>query len=151
MVPIKKKPIITHIINHYYKFGVREVIIASGYKHGIIKTYFKKNIIHKDLKIKVVNTGLNTFLTAGFSTSTFTGGDQFINTNYYDLEKSEDFLGVNLQPFIGINSQYNIARNLKLTLGYNFSKAFHLFNNSEEKISYNTHQIKVGFLVSLYR
>jgi len=60
MVPIKKKPIITHIINHYYKFGVREVIIASGYKHGIIKTYFKKNIIHKDLKIKVVNTGLNT-------------------------------------------------------------------------------------------
>ena len=41
MVPIKKKPIITHIINHYYKFGVREIIIASGYKHGIIKTYFK--------------------------------------------------------------------------------------------------------------
>ena len=71
--------------------------------------------------------------------------------NYYDLAKSEDFLGVNIQPFIGINSQYNLARNFKLTLGYNFSKAFHLFNNSEEKISYNTHQIKVGFLVSLYR
>ena len=60
MVLIKKKPIITHIINHYYKFGVREVIIASGYKHRIIKNYFKENIIHKDLKIKVVNTGLNT-------------------------------------------------------------------------------------------
>ena len=100
---------------------------------------------------KAIGTGLNTFLTAGFSTSTLAGGDQFINDNFYDLAKSEDFLGVNLQPFIGINSQYNIARNLKLTLGYNFSKAFHLFNNSEEKISYNTHQIKVGFLVSLYR
>ena len=60
MVPIKKKPIIIHIINHYYKFGVREVIVASGYKHEIIKNYFKKNIIHKDLKIKVINTGLNT-------------------------------------------------------------------------------------------
>ena len=60
MVHIKKKPIITHIINHYYKFGVREVIIASGYKHEIIKNYFKKNVIYKDLKIKVVNTGLNT-------------------------------------------------------------------------------------------
>ena len=71
--------------------------------------------------------------------------------DYYDLAKSEDFLGVNIQPFIGINSQYNLARNFKLTLGYNYSKAFHLFNNSEEKISYNTHQIKVGFLVSLYR
>ena len=29
------------------------------------------------------NTGLNTFLTAGFSTSTLAGGDQFINDNFY--------------------------------------------------------------------
>jgi hypothetical protein len=96
-------------------------------------------------------TGLNTFLTLGFSTSTLAGGDQFINNNYYDLTKNEDFLGVNLQPFIGLNSQYNIARNLKLTMGYNFSKTFNLFNKSEEKISFNTHQLQVGFLVSLYR
>jgi glucose-1-phosphate cytidylyltransferase len=60
MVPIKKKPIITYIINHYYKFGVREVIIAAGYKYKIIKKFFKKNNIYNDLKIKVINTGLNT-------------------------------------------------------------------------------------------
>ena len=59
MVSIKGKPLILYIINHYYKFGVREVIIATGYKHKIIKEYFKKKIIKK-LKIKVVNTGLNT-------------------------------------------------------------------------------------------
>ena len=59
MVSIKGKPLILYIINHYYKFGVREVIIATGYKHKIIKEYFKKKII-KNLKVKVVNTGLNT-------------------------------------------------------------------------------------------
>jgi glucose-1-phosphate cytidylyltransferase len=60
MVPIKKKPIITYIINHYYKFGVREVIIAAGYKYTFIKNFFEKNNIYNDLKIKVINTGLNT-------------------------------------------------------------------------------------------
>lgn len=60
MVTIKKKPIIRYIIEHFYKYGVKEVIIASGYKHKIIQRYFKKTEIFKDLNIKVVNTGLNT-------------------------------------------------------------------------------------------
>ena len=59
MVPLRKKPIIKYIIEHYYSHGIKEVIIATGYKHKIIKEYFKKKI-HKDLSIKVVNTGLNT-------------------------------------------------------------------------------------------
>ena len=60
MVKIKGKPIITYIIKHFYKYGVREIYIASGYKHKIINEYFKKVILFKDLKIKVINTGLNT-------------------------------------------------------------------------------------------
>ena len=60
MVTIKKKPNIRYIIEHFYKYGVREVIIASGYKHKIIQKYFKKTEIFKDLNVKVVNTGLNT-------------------------------------------------------------------------------------------
>ncbi len=60
MVTIKKKPIIRYIIEHFYKYGVKEVIIASGYKHKIIQKYFKKTEIFKDLNVKVVNTGLNT-------------------------------------------------------------------------------------------
>ena len=31
MVKIKGKPIITYIIKHFYNYGVREIIIASGY------------------------------------------------------------------------------------------------------------------------
>ena len=60
MVKIKGKPIITYIIKHFYNYGVREIIIASGYKHKIINRYFKKVILFKDLKIRVINTGLNT-------------------------------------------------------------------------------------------
>ncbi len=59
MVIIKKKPILCHIIDHYLSYGVKEVIIATGYKHKVIKNYFKKNI-YNDVNIKIVNTGLNT-------------------------------------------------------------------------------------------
>lgn len=59
MVTIKKKPILCHIIDHYRSYGVKEVIIATGYKHRVIKNYFKKNI-YSDVNIRIVNTGLNT-------------------------------------------------------------------------------------------
>ncbi len=55
MVKIGNKPIITHIIEYYKYYGVKEFIIATGYKHKIIRKYFKDN-----KNIKVVDTGLNT-------------------------------------------------------------------------------------------
>ena len=42
MVKIKKKPIIVHIMEHYYSYGFKDFIIAGGYKSRIIKDYFKK-------------------------------------------------------------------------------------------------------------
>ena len=59
MVKIKKKPIILFIIEHFYKYGIKEIIIAGGYKYKIIKNFFRKKKIYKDLNIKVINTGLN--------------------------------------------------------------------------------------------
>ena len=58
MVKVKGKPLILHIINHYKKFGLTEFIIATGYKGEVIKKYFKRKF--KNLKISVINTGLNT-------------------------------------------------------------------------------------------
>jgi len=40
MVKIGNKPIITHIIEYYKYYGVKEFIIATGYKHKIIRKYF---------------------------------------------------------------------------------------------------------------
>ena len=59
MVKIGKKPILDHIINYYNYFGVKEFIIAAGYKYKIIKDYYKKNNQNR-FEIKVINTGLNT-------------------------------------------------------------------------------------------
>jgi glucose-1-phosphate cytidylyltransferase len=58
MIKIGSKPILEHIINYYIKFGFKDFIIASGYKHNIIKNYFKNK--KKSPKIKVINTGVET-------------------------------------------------------------------------------------------
>ncbi|MDC3366657.1 hypothetical protein OAV73_05060, partial [Flavobacteriaceae bacterium] len=51
-------------------------------------------------------SGLRTFLSIGLNTSSLTSGEQYVNNYYYDLVGNEDFLGIIIQPFAGINSQY---------------------------------------------
>ena len=58
MINICGKPIISHIMLHYAKYGIKEFLIAAGYKKKIIKNYFKKKI--RGLKINIIDTGLNT-------------------------------------------------------------------------------------------
>ena len=53
MVKVGNKPIISHIIESYAKYGFKEIIICSGYKKEKIKDYFKNQ-----KNIKVVDTGL---------------------------------------------------------------------------------------------
>ena len=96
-------------------------------------------------------SGLRTFFSVGFNTSRLTSGEQYINNYYYNLVGNKDFLGIIIESFAGINSQYNISRNLKLTMGYNFSKSFALLNDSDEKISFNNHQFQLGFQISILR
>jgi len=96
-------------------------------------------------------SGLRTFVSIGFNTSTLTSGEQYINNYYYNLVGNEDFLGIIVQPFAGINSQYNISRSFKLTIGYSFSKSFGLLNDSAEKLSFNNHQFQLGFQISIFR
>jgi len=91
MVRIGKKPIIEHIINYYMKFGFKDFIIASGYKHLIIKNYFKKKKISAN--IEVINTGAETLTgsrikkLASRLTETFmlTYGDGLSNVNLKEL------------------------------------------------------------------
>ena len=58
MIKIGKKPILIHIMEHYKKQGFNHFILACGYKHKIIKRYFKKE--KKFEKVQIVNTGKNT-------------------------------------------------------------------------------------------
>lgn len=56
MVKIDKDPILLHIMRIYKKFSFNDFILATGYKHKVIKSYFKNN---KEFKVKIVFTGHN--------------------------------------------------------------------------------------------
>ena len=58
MVTINKKPILIYIMEHYYKFGVKEFYVALGYKGNQIEKYFAKNKYH--WKVNLIKTGLKT-------------------------------------------------------------------------------------------
>ena len=55
MVKVGNKPLLDHIIEYYKYFGVKEFLIAGGYKYQIIKNHYKKKKI-KGIKINVINT-----------------------------------------------------------------------------------------------
>ena len=42
MIKIKNKSILENIINHFLKFKIDDLIIATGYKHKIIDKFIKK-------------------------------------------------------------------------------------------------------------
>ena len=91
MIKVGSKPILEHIINYYIKFGFDDFIIASGYKHSIIRDYFKNKQINA--QINVVNTGLETLTgsrlkkLSGMLKETFmlTYGDGLSNVNLKKL------------------------------------------------------------------
>ena len=57
MIKICGKPIIVHIMNHYFKNGFKDFIIATGYKQEVIKRYFKKKFKYN---VRIIFTGKNT-------------------------------------------------------------------------------------------
>ena len=56
MVEIGGKPILWHIMKHYYHFGIKDFIICLGYKGYIIKEYFSNYFLHQsDFTINFYN------------------------------------------------------------------------------------------------
>jgi hypothetical protein len=86
----------------------------------------------------------------GFATSTIINGEQHINNVVYDISYQEEFKGLLIQPNIGINFQYAIDRDIEISAGYEFSKAFNVSNTSAEKLSFTNNQIHFGLHFSIY-
>ena len=76
MIKIGNMPMITHIMRIFNFYGFDEFIIASGYKGGLIKKYFKNS--REFPNTKVVNTGIETM----------TGGRLLKLKNYLDKEEN---------------------------------------------------------------
>ena len=56
LIKIKKKTILDYIISHFLKFKIKNLVIATGYKHSLLKKFVNQK--YKDKNIKVINTGL---------------------------------------------------------------------------------------------
>ena len=57
LIKIKNKSILENIINHFLKFKINDLIIATGYKHKIIEKFIKRNFNNKE--IRTLYTGMN--------------------------------------------------------------------------------------------
>ena len=80
----------------------------------------------------------------GFATSTIIKGEQYKNNVVYNISKQEEFKGITIQPNIGVDFQYAINPNIKISAGYEFSKAFNISNKSSEELSFTNNQIHFG-------
>ena len=97
MIKILGKPIIYRIMLHFSKFGIKDFIIASGYKKKIIENYFK-NKKTKGWKVKVVDTGLNTM----------TGGrikrlEQYLKEKAFFMTYGDGLSDVNLRKLLNFH------------------------------------------------
>jgi len=104
MITINKKPIIFHVMNIYKKFGYNDFILAAGYKHQMIESYFKDS---KEFNVKVVNTGLNTE----------TGGrvlsiKKYIKEDYFFMTYGDGLSDVNIEKLLKFHKKNNALATL---------------------------------------
>lgn len=57
LVPIHGKPILGYILNHLVRHGIRDVVIATGYRAEKIEEYVKSPEISDAFNIELVNSG----------------------------------------------------------------------------------------------
>ena len=94
MVKVAGKPILLHIMEHYYKHGFKDFYIALGYKGEIIKKFFKKR--KNKWNVNLIPTGQKTMTGGrlkrlkkkiGNDTFMMTYGDGVSNINIKNLIK----------------------------------------------------------------
>ena len=93
MVKILDKPILIHIMEHYYKYGFKEFYIALGHKGKVIRNFFKKK--NFKWKVHLIETGKNSM----------TGGrlkrlKKFLNEDTFLMTYGDGISDVNIKKLI---------------------------------------------------
>lgn len=91
-----------------------------------------------------VSNDFQVALKGGVNLSTLMYGRQNSNGAVYDLMGQNEFSGLFLSPFVGVQTRYKVNDLGFLSLGYTFSKSLNPFNTSSEKLFYSTNQILFG-------
>lgn len=58
LIKIKNKEILSYLIDHLQYCGIEDIIIASGYKHRLLKNFVERK--YKSKKIRIINSGIDT-------------------------------------------------------------------------------------------
>lgn len=98
MVQIGKKPMLSHVMEIYQKYGYKKFIIAAGYKKEIIEDYYKNS---KEFDIQIVDTG----------EKTMTGG-RLLRLKKF-IEKEENFFMTYGDGLCSINLNHLLNFHLK--------------------------------------
>ena len=99
------------------------------------------------LSYSIIDSGRSNFdiiPNFGLNAATLISGKQQISSTYYDLTKENEFSGLILTPSAGIELKYGLSSSGFLSLGYNYCKGFNLSNSTDQKLSFNTHQLQFG-------
>tara|TARA_B100000902_G_C26950703_1_gene735641 strand:- start:35 stop:742 length:708 start_codon:yes stop_codon:yes gene_type:complete len=149
MIKINGKPLVEWIIKIYIKYGFKEFILLTGYKHKVIENYLKKKRFKNNVSVKFIYTGLKTN----------TGGRVFKIKSLFS--KNEDFMltygdgisSVNIKNLLKIHKKKsNIATITAVRPPARFGE-IHFEKNSykvkkfSEKPKTNVGWINGGFMV----
>ena len=98
MVKVDKKPIIFHIMKHYAKYGFKDFYISGGYKHEVIKKFFRKKFY--DWRVNIIDTGQKTM----------TGGrlkklKRFLKDDTFMLTYGDGLSNVNLKKLLKFHKE----------------------------------------------
>ena len=100
MIKISGRPLLYHIMKHYSNYGVKDFIVAAGYKKNIIINFFKKKKT-PGWKVKVVDTGKNTM----------TGGrlkrlERYLKNETFMLTYGDGLSNVNLKKLLKFHKKH---------------------------------------------
>lgn len=158
MLLIRNKPFLLHKLEHLYKNGFKNVILASGYKHKVLSNFFSSlnkgyeipNIIYS-IEKEPLGTGgaiLNS-LDKIISDNIFVfNGDSFIDINY------EDFYEFHLKKKSQISICTNYMKNSSRYGNVIFDECSRLkelsnYNSDNVFINSGSYIIKTSFLNEL--
>lgn len=158
MLPIRKKPFLLSLLEHLFKNGFHNVVLATGYKHRVIES-FVENLTNKD---KIPNIILsreeNKLGTGGAIINAMNkiqsdhfyvlNGDTFIDLNF------EEFFKFHIAKKSNISICGNLIKNGDRYGSIKFDKAFKLIemNDSNTRNNYinaGSYILDREFMISL--
>lgn len=163
LVKIGKYPMLIHIMNLYSKFGFKDFIICTGYKHLMFYSFFKDNYninfiknSNKEKSFKILNKGWHiTLCYTGIETGTagrlLKIKKLLINEKNFFLTYGDGIGNINIKKLLSFHYKKKPIATLTavippLRFGEIKIKNNHITNFEEKKLNYNT-WINGGFFV----